>query len=184
MKDKLLIFKEENISVKQTVYIVILTMILSGIFGFVYETIFYKIDLGYFVKRGSTFGPWIPIYAFGSLFVLFTTYRIKKYPLIVFLISCLVTGILEYFTGLVFYEFWGLRLWDYNTEIWNWGNINGYICLRSVLFFGTSSLILMYGMIPLIKRIVLKYKEKNIGTISIILAILFSLDIVLYGILK
>ena len=44
-----------------------LIMILSGFFGFIYEMLFYKIDLGYFVKRGSTFGPWIPIYAFGGL---------------------------------------------------------------------------------------------------------------------
>ncbi len=184
MKEKLLIFKDENINFKQTVYIILLAMILSGVFGFIYETIFYKIDLGYFVKRGSTFGPWIPIYAFGSLFILVTSYRVKKYPVLVFLISCVVTGTLEYITGLVFYEFWRLRLWDYNTEIWNYGNINGYICLRSVLFFGISSLLLIYGMIPIIKKIVLKYKEKWIGIFTIILTVLFSLDIILYGILR
>ena len=65
LKEKLLIFKDEKISKKSTINILILIMIFSGIFGFIYETIFYKIDLGYFIKRGSTFGPWIPIYAFG-----------------------------------------------------------------------------------------------------------------------
>ena len=45
--------------------IVLLIFTFGGIFGFIYETFFYRIDLGYFVKRGTTFGPWIPIYAFG-----------------------------------------------------------------------------------------------------------------------
>ena len=45
--------------------IFMLIFTFSGIFGFIYETLFYKIDLGYFVKRGTTYGPWIPIYAYG-----------------------------------------------------------------------------------------------------------------------
>ena len=48
--------------------ICMLIFTFSGIFGFIYETIFYKIDLGYFVKRGTTYGPWIPIYGFGRSF--------------------------------------------------------------------------------------------------------------------
>ena len=45
--------------------IMVLIFTFGGIFGFIYETFFYRIDLGYFVKRGTTYGPWIPIYGFG-----------------------------------------------------------------------------------------------------------------------
>ena len=45
--------------------IIMLIFTFGGIFGFIYETLFYRIDLGYFVKRGTTYGPWIPIYGFG-----------------------------------------------------------------------------------------------------------------------
>ena len=77
------IFKEEKLSKRDIINLYILIMISSGIFGFVYETIFYRIDLGYFVKRGSTFGPWIPIYVFGGLFITLLTYKYKnKYLLI------------------------------------------------------------------------------------------------------
>lgn len=113
------IFDDEKYNLKTTINILILIMILSGFFGFIYETIFYRIDLGYFVKRGSTFGPWIPIYAFGGFFITAISYRFRKSPLAIFLINCVVTGILEYGTGYVLYEFFGTRLWDYNTEIWN-----------------------------------------------------------------
>ena len=184
MKDKLLIFKEENISLKTTISIIILVMVFSGIFGFIYETFFYRIDLGYFVKRGSTFGPWIPIYAFGGLLITICSYRFRNKPLLVFLINCIVTGILEYATGFVLFEFFGVRLWDYNTEIWNFGNINGYICLRSILFFGISSLFLIYVMIPVIKKISDKLSEKQLSIISYTLGGLFILDMLVYGIIK
>lgn len=99
--------------------LLVLLMISSGIFGFIYETIFYKIDLGYFVKRGSTFGPWIPIYFFGGGLILILTYSLREKPGLVFLANCFITGILEYFTGCILYEYYNLRLWDYNSEIWN-----------------------------------------------------------------
>lgn len=180
MKEKLLIFKNENINFKNTISILLLLGIVSSIFGFIYETFFYRIDLGIFVKRGSTFGPWIPIYFFGGILIAIFSYRFKEKPLVVFLINSIVTGILEYGTGYVFYEFFGTRLWDYNTEIWNFGNISGYICLRSVMFFGISSLFLVYLVIPTILKLFNKVSEKKFQTISYILTVLFSLDIIIH----
>lgn len=184
MKKELVIFDDEKFSLKTTINILILIMVLSGFFGFVYETIFYKIDLGYFVKRGSTFGPWIPIYAFGGFFITVLSYRFRKNPFIIFLINCVVTGVLEYGTGYVLYEFFGTRLWDYNTEIWNWGNINGYICFRSIAFFGLSSLFLIYVMIPFLKKIAKKVSENKLSIISYTLGSLFVLDMILHAIIK
>jgi uncharacterized membrane protein len=60
----------------------------------------------------------------------------------------LSTGILEYLSGYVIYQFFGLRFWDYNVEILNFGNIGGFVCLRSVSFFGVSSLFLVYVIVP------------------------------------
>ena len=77
-----------------------------------------------------------------------------------------------------------IRLWDYNTEIWNWGNINGYICARSILFFGVSSLMLVYVVIPLIKKLVKEVSEKKITILAYFLGGLFVLDIIVYNIVK
>ena len=182
--NKTKIFEDENFNLITTVNILILIMILSGFFGFIYETIFYKIDLGYFVKRGSTFGPWIPIYAFGGILITLISYRFRKNPFIIFLVNCLVTGILEYVTGYVLFEFFNTRLWDYNTEIWNWGNINGYICFRSILFFGLSSLFLIYSLIPALRKFVKRISQTKVTIISSLLGIIFSLDMILYAIIK
>ena len=103
-----------------------------------------------------------------SILIALFSYRLKEKPLVVFLVNSLVTGVLEYGTGFVFYEFFQKRLWDYNTEIWNFGNINGYVCLRSILFFGVSSLFLVYIVIPLILKLFHKISEKKFQFISYI----------------
>ena len=144
-------YKEAKLKKYQWVGVLMLIAVLSGFFGWVYEFIFYYFDGGMkeFYMQGGNFLPWINIYAIGAILILFATYRFKKYPLAVFLIAVVVSGLLEYIAGALVYSIGnGTRYWDYNTEILNFGNINGFVCLRSVLFFGVSALILMYVMLP------------------------------------
>ena len=99
--------------------------------------------------QGGNFLPWINIYAIGALLILATTWKLRKYPWAVFLISVVTTGALEFVAGwLVYVVGGGTRYWDYNVEILNFGNIGGFVCLRSVLFFGVSALILVYAIMP------------------------------------
>ena len=75
--------------------------------------------MGYFIKRGTTYGPWIPIYGFGALFITIVGYKFRNKPLLVFLISSLVSGLLEFVTGYLLFHVSNIRLWDYNNEILN-----------------------------------------------------------------
>ena len=172
----------KDLSFKKKLCLVLLIFVISGIFGFIYETIFYRIDLGYFIKRGSTFGPWIPIYGFGGLCIFFLTKKYENKPLLVFILSMIISGILEYLTGYFLNTYFHLRLWDYNTEIWNFGNLNGYICLRSVLFFGISGIFLIKGIIPFLKKYLIDKKYSLV--IAIILSSLFIFDMIIYLILR
>ena len=79
IKRKINVLSEEGYSFRSFISVFITVMILSSIFGFIYEEIFYKIDLGYFVKRGSTFGPWIPIYFFGGGLIFLISYKFYFY---------------------------------------------------------------------------------------------------------
>ena len=149
----------------------------GGIFGFIYELLFYRIDLGHFVKRGVTFGPWIPIYGFGAVLVVLTTSQLKEKPLRVFFISALGCGGLELAAGFLLKHAMNLRLWDYNVEIWNWGNVGGYICARSVLLFGLSALLLQYVIYPFLERLCDRCSEKGLVIIGVIPGTLFVFDI-------
>ena len=158
-------------------------MVLSAIFGYIYEVIFYRIDLGVFVNRGTTFGPWIPIYGFGGIFITLLAYKLKHDPFYVFFTSCLISGILEFGTGFVLDKVFNTRLWDYNVEIWNWGNIGGYICARSILFFGASGLFLIYFLVPKVKKmrekIVGKYGVKAFNIPVIVISSIYILDFII-----
>lgn len=184
MKEKLLIFKEDKLDLKATISVICLCAVICGIVGFIYETFFYKIDLGYFIKRGATYGPWIPIYGEGGILIVLLTYRFKKNPWAIFFLNCLITGTLEYFTGFFLDKWFGLRPWNYDIELWNWGNINGYICARSILFFGISSLILIYFIVPKVIKLAKKYDENKFMVFSVGLAGLFLLDYIVYSIVN
>lgn len=170
--------KEENI------VLIIQIILISAIFGFIYETIFYRIDLGYFVKRGYTIGPWLPIYATGGLLIYLSNIKSKNNILKIFINSAVMCGLLEFIVGYLLLHISHIRLWDYNTEILNYGNIGGYICLRSVLFFGISGVFLMNIVLPLITKIINKYQSKKTEYITIFLGGLFCIDFIVNYIIK
>lgn len=156
-----------------------LIIVIAGIFGFVYEFIFYYFNCGMdkFYWRGGNFLPWINIYAIGSVIIYLLTYKHRKSALKVFLIGLISCGVLEYIAGLGMYIIGdGFRCWDYNTEILNFGNIGGFVCLRSVLFFGLSSLLLIYVIVPFCFYLAAKINKKVFLIISISLCSLFLID--------
>lgn len=153
-------------------------LLTSGLFGWIYEFIFYFLNSGMKVwyMRGGDFLPWINIYAIGAFLILIICSKYKKKPWLVFILSIVITGLLEYFSGLVIYKLIGARYWDYNTEIWNFGNIGGFVCLRSVLFFGISSFLLMYVLYPMgiyLSRIL---NKKVLIVLSIFIVTIIFLD--------
>ena len=161
--------KNHSFDKKTMLGIFCMIIVIGGVFGFLYEYFFYFFNGGMkeFYYRGGNFLPWINIYATGSVMIYILTYKYRKNPLKVFLISVISTGLLEYFSGLGIYIIGdGLRYWDYNTEILNFGNIQGFVCLRSVTFFGLSSLLLIYGVIPFCYFLAKKIDNENYSNIS------------------
>lgn len=179
MKDfiKKCINNEIKLERYQLIGIICLIIVLSGTFGWIYEFIFYYFDQGKFYYKGGNFMPWINIYATGSLMIMFLTRKVKKKPFLVFLIAFISTGILEYISGYVIFKmFNGLRFWDYNKEILNFGNIGGFVCLRSVLFFGLSGLLLIYLMVPFCIWLSQKLNKRLFLIISITLCSIILFD--------
>ena len=163
----------------QKIGIICLIIAISGVFGWIYEFLFYYLNSGMkqFYMRGANFLPWINIYATGSIMIIILTHKLKKKPALVFLIAALSTGILEYFSGYFMYILMdGIRCWDYNTEILNLGNINGFVCLRSISFFGASALLLVYFIVPFCILFSKKMNKKTFLIISITLCSIFLID--------
>ena len=163
----------------QIIGTICLVIVVSGMFGWLYEFIFYFFNSGMkkFYLRGANFLPWINIYATGSIMIILLTRNLKKYPILIFLIAFISTGILEYFSGYFMYKLMnGIRCWDYNTEILNFGNIDGFVCLRSVTFFGLSALFLMYFLLPIFMYLSIKMNKKTFIILSVSICALFLFD--------
>ncbi len=169
----------KELNIKQKISVLALIISISGIIGWIYEVFFYYLNSGLkeVYMRGPNFLPWINIYAWGSLLIILTTYKFKDKPLLVFLISLISTGLLEFFSGYILYGVLGLtRQWDYNVEILNFGNIGGYVCLRSVLVFAFAGLFIIYVLLPFLIKLVKSKHFNIIFIISIILCSIFLID--------
>ena len=155
-----------------------LIIVITGVFGWLYEFIFYFINSGMtqFYYRGGNFLPWINIYAIGAMFIYFLTYKKRKNPLFVFIVSMISTGILEYIGGAFMEHIMHIKCWDYTNEILSFGNINGYVCLRSVLVFGLSALLLMYLIVPFCFYLAKKMPKKVFLILSYTICAIFLFD--------
>ena len=163
---------------KKLIPLLLLTFTMAGVIGFIYETACTIIYEGGYCKRGTTFGPWIPIYGFGALMIFALTVKFRKKPWLVFLIAAISCGLFELVSGFVLDKFFHQRLWDYTGTVLSWGNLNGYICARSVITWGIFGMILMYGLLPLEEKFQKRF-PKAFNIVTIALFGLFALDIVL-----
>lgn len=170
---------EIKLDIWQKIGIACLIIVISGMFGWFYEFIFYFFNGGMkdLYMQGGNFLPWINIYAIGACLIILLTYKYKNNSLLVFLISFFSTGILEYFSGLLIFKIGnGLRYWDYTKEILSYFNIGGFVCLRSVLIFGLSGLLLMYVILPICIYLSKKINKRLFLFISIVLCSIFLFD--------
>lgn len=159
--------------------VLMLLVVFAGFFGWVYEFIFYYFDAGTgeFYMQGGNFLPWINIYAIGAVLIVLSCWKLRRYPWAVFLLAMVVSGIVELVGGWLVYTIGnGTRYWDYNTEILNFGNIGGFVCLRSVLFFGVSALFLMYAVVPVAIWLSVKMPKKGFLALAITLFAVVMID--------
>ena len=168
---------EKNDSLKMKIAFLLGLFCISSVYGFIYETLFYYLNDGMWLRRGTCFGPFIQIYGWGGLLIYLVCRNMQKHPIRVTLLSGGMCGLLEYIVGWLIYETMdGLRPWDYNTEIWNWGNINGFVCFRSVAVFALSGIMLIYVVVPLLKWLRNKIGDKAFFWIMMIPGAICMID--------
>ena len=170
--------KDHNFDKKTMLGIFCLIIVISGMFGWLYEVVFYYFNSGMteIYWRGGNFLPWINIYAMGAILIYVLTDKKRKNPLFVFIVSMISTGILEYIGGAFMEHIMHIKCWDYTNEILSFGNINGYVCLRSVLVFGLSALLLMYLIVPLCFYLAKKMPKKTFLILSYTICAIFLFD--------
>lgn len=153
----------------------VMIFLVGAIAGFIYEEIFYYVFEGVLEKRGFLYGPYLPVYGFGAILMVFLLKKFKKNPLSVFFLSMFVTGVLEYFTGFILWELYHKMWWTYEGLFLNIGN---YVCLRSVLTFAIGGLLLIYVLEPLVCLFLSKIKRTRLVFVSGAISIMFVIDLI------
>ena len=122
-----------------------LLFMLYSILGWCMEVVGKLIQYKRFINRGFLIGPYCPIYGYGALLI---TFLLKKYtqdPLVLFIMTIVVCGTLEYLTSFFMEKIFKARWWDYSQRKFN---INGRICLDTIVIFGILGLLIMYILNP------------------------------------
>lgn len=158
------------------VYQWVFIFFIYSFFGWVWETSFKSIQKRKFINRGFLNGPWLPIYGFGALIILFVTLPVQDNFVLVFLLGAIVASIFELFVGYGMEKLFHARYWDYSHLPFN---IKGYIALPISLVWGLFSLILVYIIDVPISRFVAQFSATQLIVLDIILAVLFVVDSVL-----
>ena len=143
--------------------------------GWVSEVIYFLAADGVFQNRGVLYGPWLPIYGVGALGI-YAMKPAKKYPLLLFLLCAVVTGVVEYVIGYIGIYCFDMRLWDYRGLILN---LDGIICLRSVLTFAVMGMVFHYWLEPAAERLAAKIPTKVIRITCLLMLLVLGTDCVL-----
>ena len=137
------------------------------------EVILKSIENKKFINRGFLIGPICPIYGYGCLLIIILLKRFTSNIFILFLSSILVCSILEYITSLVMEKLFKARWWDYSKRKFN---LNGRICLNTMIPFGILGIIMMYIINPFLEAKLLLINENIKIILAIILLVIYIID--------
>lgn len=147
--------------------------LIYSIIDWVMEVIFTLFKDKTLVNRGFLIGPYCPIYGCGCVLIILLLKRYSNDFFLLFIMSMVVCSILEYLTSYIMEKLFKARWWDYSDRKFN---INGRICLETMIPFGLLGCLLMYVINPFISGFISKVPKDILNPISIVLFILFVID--------
>lgn len=156
-----------------TIEIYFLLFISYAFLGWCMEVTCKFIQYKKFINRGFLIGPYCPIYGWGALAITILLKRYMEDPLVLFVMSTLICSIIEYLTSYFMEKKYHARWWDYSNKKFN---INGRICLETLVPFGILGVAIMYGTNPILFKLYNQIPQLVINILTAILFIGFIVD--------
>lgn len=128
--------------------LIFLFLTFYSLVGWIAEVCFVFITERHLENRGFLTGPFVPIYGFGALAMIYFVSPYITNPFLVFIASVIIASVLEYFTHLALDKIFHIKLWDYSKKRFN---LHGRICLENSLLFGVLGLFLLYVLHPFVR---------------------------------
>lgn len=144
--------------------------------GWFMESVGGILNVKKFVNRGFLIGPYCPVYGIGVVLITIFLQRYVDDIVVMYFMSLLICGILEYFTSYIMEKVFHARWWDYNNKKFN---INGRICLETLLPFGLVGIVLVKFLNPLIFDLVDKIPLNIKMVVLSLITLLFIADTII-----
>lgn len=152
-----------------------LVFFIFSVLGYIAEVIYCYILDKKLVNRGFLHGPYCPIYGFGALASILLLNKYYNDPLIIFTLGMILFSIIEYIASYLMEKLFNDKWWDYSNQKYN---INGRVCLKNSILFGIGGLGVIYVFYPIVKKLMYNSNILPLNIITIILIILFLIDVI------
>ena len=159
--------------------IYIMLFFIYSLAGWLVEMIPATIREKKFVDRGFLVGPYCPIYGCGVILI---TLLLQKYAddiVVTFFLSVIICGTLEYLTSYLMEKIFKARWWDYSQKKFN---INGRVCLNTIVPFGLLGLFIMYVSNPFFISKIQLLPEMWLNILFWTLLVIYLVDNIVSGI--
>lgn len=147
--------------------------IIYSCMGWFMEVIGKLIEKHKFINRGFLIGPYCPIYGWGCLTIIILLSKYLNEPIILFFMAILICSVLEYCTSYFMEKLFHARWWDYSKRKFN---INGRICLETMIPFGLLGCLILYIVNPIMVDFLTKIPTNTFVVITLIIFILYVID--------
>lgn len=161
---------------KDSFYTYFWIFFIGSIFGFIYESILSYFQFGYVInKQELIFGPFMPVYGIGAIFLFYISKRVKSVTM-TFILSFFIGSFVEFFYSLLQENLFGTLSWDYSASPFN---LQGRITLIYSLGWGFLGIISCKIILPAINKFISNFPKKQsiITTWILVIFMIFNIAI-------
>lgn len=156
-------------------YTYLFYFLIYSFLGWLLEVCYAALNTKQFINRGFLNGPYCPIYGVGVMTIMYFVYPFKKNLIFLFILSIVLTSLIELITGFILEKAFHYRWWDYSNVPFNLG---GYICLKFSIIWGLACVFVTEIIHPVVNDII-NWTPRTIGEIVItIFLILITVDFI------
>ena len=156
-----------------TIKLYFLLFLIYSFMGWCMEVCVSLVTIKKFINRGFLIGPYCPIYGWGAILITLLLSYFTDKPILLFFMAILICGTLEYLTSFFMEKIYHLRWWDYSNKKFN---INGRVCLDTIIPFGILGTTIMYVTNPFFLDKLNMIPNNTLNIIFYILFAIFTID--------
>ena len=136
------LFPDQNLLLNRTIVL----FAAFSFMGWILEVCYRSVTNRRLVNAGYLYGPFVPIYGFGGIVVMFAGIFLSRLSLPVQILSfAVLTTLLELVVGIALKQLFGCRLWSYEGYRFNF---RGIICLKYSFIWAGIACLFYYLIFP------------------------------------